>query len=342
MKKLWKIKQAGNINNLALSEEKLLPLADDKIRVATRAVGLNFADIFALVGLYSATPKGSFTPGLEFAGTVTQVGKNVDGYKEGDRVFGVTRFGGYSSVIDSLPQYCYALPDDWSFAEGAAYPAQTLTAWYAIKELANVKPQQNVLIQSAAGGVGYQALQICKSIHARAIGNVSTTEKKEFLAKRGFSDIFVRNPNLFTQQVRELLNGQELHVVLDAIGGKVQQQSYDLLSATGRLIIFGAAEYTPTKRRPNYIKSIWKYLSRPRYDSLQLISDNKSVMGFNLIWLWDEVEVLQPMFSEMQAHDLRPFVGKEFSFTEALNAIDWLKSGKSIGKVVLKVDENDF
>ena len=342
MKKLWKIKQAGNINNLTLTEEKLPVLDDDKIRIATRAVGLNFADIFALVGLYSATPKGSFTPGLEFAGIITEVGKNIDTYAVGDRVFGVTRFGGYSSVIDSLPQYCYVLPENWSFAEGAAYPAQTLTAWYAIKELANVKAGQNVLIQSAAGGVGYQALQICKSIQARGIGNVSTLEKKEFLADRGFRDVFVRNPNLFAKQVRELLAGQELHVVLDAIGGKIQQHSYDLLTATGRLVIFGAAEYTPTKRRPNYIKSIWKYLSRPRYDSLQLISDNKSVMGFNLIWLWDKVEVLQPMFSEMQTHDLKPYVGKEFSFNEALAAIDWLKSGKSIGKVVLKVDDNDF
>ncbi|WP_372369797.1 zinc-binding dehydrogenase [Candidatus Uabimicrobium sp. HlEnr_7] len=338
MKKLWKIKRAGNINNLQLTEEKLSPLDNDKIRVTTKAVGLNFADIFALVGLYSATPKGSFTPGLEFAGVVSEVGKNIDQYSVGDKVFGVTRFGGYASIIDSLPQYCYSLPNNWTFSEGAAYPAQTLTAWYALKELANIKPRQNVLVQSAAGGVGYQALQICKSIGANAIGNVSTLDKKQFLAKQGYDSIFIRDTAQFSQQVRKLLKDEELHAVLDAIGGKIQQQSYNLLCSTGRLVIFGAAEYTPKNRRPNYLKALFKFLSRPRYDSLELISDNKSVMGFNLIWLWDKTEVLQPMFSDMQKHDLRPHIGKEFSFGNALAAIDWLKSGKSIGKVVLKVD----
>ena len=65
-------------------------------------------------------------------------------------------------------------------------------------------------------------------------------------------------------------------------------------------------------------------------------------MGFNLIWLWEKVEVLQPMWDEMQQHDLRPHVGKEFAFREALAAIDWLKSGKSIGKVVLRVEKDDI
>lgn len=335
MRQLWKIKKAGNIQNLNLQKEKLPTLSPDKIRIKTKAIGLNFADIFALVGMYSATPKGSFCPGLEFSGIVTQVGKNTNTFKVGDKVFGVTRFGGYTTAIDSLPIYCYHLPKDWTHAEGAAFPAQTLTAWYAITELGNIKPNQNVLIQSAAGGVGFQALQICKSLGANTIGNVGTANKQSFLQEKGYKNIFVRNNKNFSNQVKDILQDKELHLVLDAIGGKVQQECYNLLAPMGRLVIFGAAEYTPTRSRPNYASALYKFLKRPRYDSLDLISDNKAIMGFNLIWLWEKIEILNSMFLEMTKHDLRPHVGKTFPFEEALEALDWLKSGKSIGKVVL-------
>lgn len=162
------------------------------------------------------------------------------------------------------------------------------------------------------------------------------------MAECGFADIFVRDPQKFSQQVLEYLGDSELRLVLDAIGGQIQKDSYKLLAPMGRLVVFGAAEFTPNKKRPNYLKALVKFIKRPRYDALQMISDNKSVMAFNLIWLWDKIDVLEPMLAEMESHDLRPYVGKEFSFQEAIAAIDWLKSGKSIGKVVLKVNEHDI
>ena len=89
-RKVWRTSKAGNIGRLALQEESLAPLEPDKIRVETHAIGLNFADIFALAGLYSPTPKGSFIPGLEFSGTVVAVGENVNKLAAGDEVMGVT------------------------------------------------------------------------------------------------------------------------------------------------------------------------------------------------------------------------------------------------------------
>jgi len=131
---VWETPKAGSLANLVQKQRPLPPLSAGHVRVQIHAVGLNFADIFALTGLYSATPEGAFTPGLEFAGTVIDTGTdsgNIDSaFQVGDRVMGVTRFGGYCSIIDSEPDYLIPLPDDWSFAEGAAFPAQTLTAWY--------------------------------------------------------------------------------------------------------------------------------------------------------------------------------------------------------------------
>lgn len=128
---------------------------------------------------------------------------------------------------------------------------------------------------------------------------------------------------------------KKLTLILDAIGGKIQKQCYKILAPMGRLVIFGSACYTPGKNRPKYLKSMYEFLTRPLFDPLSMISENKSVMAFNLIWLWDQLDLMNELITEMAAFQVKPHVGKEFHFEEAHKAIDWLRSGKSIGKVVL-------
>ena len=341
MKRLvWRTPRAGAIRRLALCEESLPSTDPGMVRIGVRSVGLNFADIFALTGLYSATPQGSFIPGLEFSGVVMETVPGAHGFSPGDPVMGVTRFGGYASVLDVAPAYCMPLPAGWTFAQGAAFPAQTLTAWYALKVLGDVKPGQAVLVQSAAGGVGLQALHLCLKSGVRPIGAVGSAAKREFLRQRGFPEVVVRGRN-FKNDVRALLGGQNLNLVLDAVGGRYQKEGYELLAPTGRLVVFGAAEFTPGRNRPRYLKALVQYLRRPVYDPLNLISSNRSVLGFNLIWLWDRLDMLLPLLEDLLAMKLEaPCVGKGFPFSEAHAAIDFLRSGQSVGKVVLTLPES--
>jgi len=134
-RRVWRTPAAGKIRSLKLETEPLGEVAPGRIRVRTRAVGLNFADIFALTGLYSATPDGPFIPGLEIAGDVEAIGAEASGFAPGDRVMALTRFGGYADRVDIDPAYALPLPPGWSYREGAAFPVQTLTAWYALHEL---------------------------------------------------------------------------------------------------------------------------------------------------------------------------------------------------------------
>jgi len=337
-RKVWRTGKAGAISNLTLVEEALPELADDRIRVEVKSVGLNFADIFALTGLYSATPEGSFIPGLEFAGVVSALGSSVQtDLKVGDRVYGCTRFGGYATVVDVPPQHCRRIPQSWSFAEGAAFPAQSLTACYALHNLAAVKPGHRVLIQSAAGGVGLQAMRMVRKMGAIPIGTVSSGSKRDFLAGQGFDEVIVRGTN-FAGQLTAQLAGRALHAVLDGIGGKIQKQSFAALAPTGRLVVFGAAEFTPGDK-PHWLKAAWLYLKRPRYDVMDMISSNRSVLAFNLIWLWQEQALFEALLDGCAELDLpAPHVGHEFDFAEAHEAIEKLRSGSSIGKVVLTLD----
>ncbi|NIM01099.1 MAG: zinc-binding dehydrogenase [Acidobacteria bacterium] len=336
-RRAWKIEKAGRIDRLRLVEETLGSLKPDHVRVRVRAAGLNFADIFALTGLYSATPKGAFTPGLEFSGEVLEIGDEVSSsaIATGQRVMGCIRFGGYAEVVDVPASQLQPIPESWSFEQGAAFPAQTLTAWYALSTLGAVAPGQLVLVQSAAGGVGLQAMAICRALGAEPIGTVSGRHKKEFLAALGYEEVIVRSTD-FAKQLDNLLSGRPLHLVLDAVGGKIQRQSYDALAPTGRMVVFGAAEYTPGKNRPRYLSSLWKYLRRPRYDPLAMIPENKSIMAFNLIWLWDDMTLFDRLMGEVAALELDPpHVGKPFPFDDAPAALEHLRSGQSIGKVVL-------
>ncbi len=336
-RRVWKTEKAGRLDDLRLVEESLEPLRADCVRVRVEAVGLNFADIFALTGLYSATPKAAFVPGLELSGEVLGIGESVDAsiVEPGQRVMGCVRFGGYAEIQDVPACQLRMIPDTWSYEQGAAFPVQSLTAWYALSTLGAVCPGQRVLIHSAAGGVGLQAMAICRTLGALALGTVSSQDKRDFLASRGFGQIVVRGPH-FAKQLAELLRGRELHLVLDAIGGKIQRQSFEALAPTGRLVVFGAAEFTPGKKRARYLASAWKYLRRPRYDPLSMVSSNRSLMAFNLIWLWNDLSLMNRLMDEVLALGLAPpHVGRAFPFTRAPEALEHLRSGRSIGKVVL-------
>ncbi|RCU49995.1 zinc-binding dehydrogenase [Corallincola holothuriorum] len=338
MIRFWQTPKAGAIRDLRLQQDSLPALAAEKIRIDVKAVGLNFADIFALTGLYSATPKGAFTPGLEFSGVISAQGKGHNSpFKLGDRIMGVTRFGGYCDTIDIEPDYLVPLADNWSHEQGAAYLVQTLTAWYGLTELGNLKPDQTILIHSAAGGVGLQAMKLVKALGGNPVGTVSSPDKQAFLNSQGFDDVIVRQGS-FSKQLKQA--GRQFDLVLDAIGGEVQTASFDHLSPMGRLVVFGAAEFTPGKNRPNYLKAAWRYLKRPKYDIMPMISDNKSVMAFNLIWLWGQTALLKEQLAAMQQVNIAPpHVGHTFEFENALDAIEYLRSGRNLGKVVLTVNK---
>lgn len=330
---VWYTPKAGAISRLSQRTQPMDELTHNEVRVAVKSIGLNFADIFAMTGLYSATPEGPFTPGLEYSGEVIE--SRSAKFKVGDNVMGVTRFGGYCSVINTQDDYLTLLPPSWSHQQGAAYLVQTLTAYYALTELGNIKPNQTVLIHSAAGGVGLQAMKLVKALGATPVGTVSSNKKAHYLKSLGFEHVIVRDAN-FKKQLQQ---GQyTFDLVLDGVGGAVQKASFEALNPMGRLVVFGAAEFTPGKNRPNYLSAIYKFLKRPKYDVMDMISDNKSVMAFNLIWLWEQVDYLSKLIEDMQTIEIAaPYVGHQFDFNDAKDAIECLRQGNTIGKVVLNV-----
>ena len=336
--------RAGSLARLACVEETLPDPGPGEARLRVEAIGLNFADILACLGLYSATPSGSFVPGLECAGTVEAIGPDTR-LAVGDRVCVLTRFGAYADRLNFSQDYAIPVPEGWSAAEAAAWPVQGMTAWYGLIERAQVAAGETVLVQSAAGGVGLQALGILESLGAKVVATVGNEDKRRFLLSRHgppADSVILRRPGDFGQQLDQALKAvgsAGLDVVFDAVLGPYFRPAMQRLNPEGRFVLFGAADFMPAGRRPNYLALLWRYLRRPRLDPLAMISANQSFIGFNLIWLWEEVDRMPGAIAGLTHHagKRRPHVGERLPFDRAPEAMRLLQSGSTIGKVVLEV-----
>jgi alcohol dehydrogenase len=344
---VWRIDRAGSLARLRLVDEPLGPPGPGEARVAVRAVGLNFADAFACLGLYSATPRGSFVPGLEAAGVVEALGPPLPDRAPlavGDRVIVLTRFGGYATAVNADARYLAPLPAGWSFEQGAAFPVQALTAWYGLVRQGGTRAGSVVLVQSAAGGVGLQALAILARLGARPVAVVGDAAKAHFLAARlglpPVSIVLRRQPGYAARLDAALAahGARGFDVVFDAVLGEWFHAAFARLAPEGRYVLYGAADFMPGGTRRGWARLAWQWLRRPRLDPLAMISDNRGLLAFNLIWLWDAVERVPEAYAALAALALPPpHVGQRHDFGSARAALLELKAGHTVGKSVLTV-----
>jgi len=342
-RQVWRIPKAGSLSALSRVEEPLAAPATGEVQVEVQAVGVNFADVFACLGLYSATPKGSFIPGLECAGRIRRIGAGVSGWREGDAVIVLTRFGGYASYVNVDARTLWPVPDGWTLEEAAAYPVQALTAWYGLVPLGAARAGSVVLVQSAAGGVGLNALHALRHLQARPIAVVGRADKRDWLIKRFALDpatVVIRSPALGRDLDTALAHYGHggFDLVLDAVYGEGFRVAFDRLAPEGRYVLYGAADFMGTGKRPNVLRLAWHYLRRPRLDPLAMIPLNRGMLAFNLIWLWEQASRLpESMRATLELIPERPHIGESFPFDRALDALEAIQSGRTTGKLILRL-----
>jgi len=351
---VWRIDRAGSLARLRRRAEDLPDPGPGEARVAVSAIGLNFADIFACQGLYSATPAGPFVPGLEFAGRVEALGppvvgdggatREASGLSPGDAVFGMTRFGAYATALNVDIRLLRRSPAAWHAVEAAAFPVQALTAWHGLVELGRLSRGEVTLVHSAAGGVGLNALAILQAYGARVVATVGRSSKRDLLVERcglAPAQVLVRDRRRFGRQLDAALahlGARGFDLVFDAVLGPFFTPAFRRLRPEGRHVVYGAAEYMATGSRPRYLRLAWRYLRRPTLDPLGLIDKNRSVLAFNLIWLFPRLDRLSAAYDAIARIITHPpLVGRRFPFDAAPAALGHLQSGESVGKVVLEV-----
>ena len=336
------VHKAGSYNRLIMEHHPLPAVGSEDVLVAVQAIGINYADVVVRMGLYASAKEyvgWPITPGFEFSGTVQSVGTNVQNHTVGDRVFGVTRFGGYASHI-AVPQHqLFPIPESMSMEEAAGFPAVFLTAYFALHELAHPRAGESLLIHSAAGGGGSSLVQLGKAAGCRVVGVVGASHKVPHVEALG-ADVIIDKSTEALWPAAEKAASDGYQVVADANGVATLKESYNHLAPTGRLVVYGFHTMMPKKGgRPNWFKLAWDYLRTPRFNPLDMTNDNKSVLAFNLSYLFEQSSVLErgmtdllSMVNEGEIH--APGV-TTYPFAEVAKAHQDLESGQTTGKLIL-------
>jgi NADPH:quinone reductase-like Zn-dependent oxidoreductase len=309
-----------------------------EVRVAVRAAGVNFADLLGRVGLYPDAPKPPCVVGYEVAGDVDELGEGVEDFQVGQRVMGACRFGGYAQLAIANRSSLLAMPDGWSYSEGAAMPVTYSTAYAGLVRYGGLRRGERVLIQAAAGGVGIAATQIAKLLGAEVYGTASPSKHE---AIKGFGvdhPVDYRTHDVVDEVRRISGEKQPIDLALDAIGGRSFKQSFALLRAGGRLVCFGASEVQAGERR-SPLRALRVVAQTPRFNPLRLMSESKSVIGLNMLTLWDAKqsleELIDPLRDWIADGSLRPVVAREFRLGDGAAAHRYMHERSNIGKVVL-------
>jgi synaptic vesicle membrane protein VAT-1 len=342
--RLISITKPGSFERLQLVEAPDPKPGVGQVRVAARAAGVNFADVVVRLGLYESAKKyvgWPITPGFEFSGEVAELGEGVADLQLGERVFGLTRFGGYASQVCVPRAQLFRVPAAWSHAQAASFPTVHLTAYYALREILRTRPgrSERVLVHAAAGGVGLAALQVARADGLLPIAVVGASHKREVALAYGAGEVIDKSTQALWPEVERLAPGG-LHYVLESNGAETLKQSYAHLRPTGRLVVYGFTSMLSRGRgRPNWLKLAWEFLRMPRFHPLEMVNVNKGVVGFNLSYLFEEqallTDAMTRMLAEVEAGVLRPLPVTEFSLSDAAAAHRALQSGTTVGKLVL-------
>lgn len=337
------IDRPGGYERLVLRRVASPPVAPGHVRVAVESCGVNYADCIVRMGLYSSAKEyvgWPITPGFEVAGTVAELGDGVDDLTLGQAVLAVTRFGGYASEVVVPRHQLFARPRGWSANEAAALPAVGLTAWYALLELAAPPPGATILVHSAAGGVGGVLVQLGRHLGCRVVGVVGSPHKVEQARALGAELVIDRSSEDLWARA-EAFAPAGYHAIFDANGVATLGQGFGHLAPTGRLVVYGFASMLPRAgQRRSWVRLAYHWLRTPRFDPFALTQKNRSVMGFNLSYLFDHTERLERGMELLLgwADDgvLRPPPVEAFALRDAAAAQARLESGATVGKLVLR------
>jgi NADPH:quinone reductase-like Zn-dependent oxidoreductase len=221
---------------------------------------------------------------------------------------------------------------------GAGMLVNYVAAYQLLVVMGSLHQGDRVVIQSAAGGIGLAALDICRLYGAHTIG-VASAAKHAFLRSRGLDHAIDSRGADVAKQIQQVSQGEGVELVLDSQGGPSWRQSYGLLAPTGRLLTFGASSLAPGQRRSRL--SLLRFvLTMPRFTPLRLMNDNRGILGVNVGHLWHKPDLIRGWVEQLLTWyaegKIVPQIDRAFPFAQAPAAHQYLHDRKAIGKILLE------
>ena len=307
----------------------------EHVVIENKAASVNFPDVLMIQGLYQFQPELPFIPGGESAGIVSAVGDGVENISVGDRVFAMTGMGAFSEKISAHNSSVVKIPDNMGFEAAAALPMTYGTSLYALKQRANLKAGETLLVLGAAGGVGLATVELGKAMGARVIAAASTNEKVDLCIQHGADEGFIYPSGVLNRdqqkelsnKIKELSGGIGPNVIYDPVGGTYSEPCLRSIAWEGRYLVIGfAAGADQIPKMPL---------------NLTLLKGCQIVGVFWGAWVGMHPEENKKNFEELfKLHSegkINPEVSDSFTLDDGALAIAHLKDRKAKGKVIIEI-----
>jgi NADPH:quinone reductase len=237
----WLCENPTGVDALSWKE---LPTPQPKageVLIEIKAASLNFPDLLIVQNKYQMKPPLPFVPGSEYAGVVQAVGEGVRHLRVGQNVACLSGTGGFGSHTIAPAALCMLLPEGFSHVDAAAFIMIYATSWHALKDRAQLKAGETVLVLGAAGGVGTAAIQIAKAAGARVIAAASSDEKCALCTRLGADATINYASSKLREEIKRLTDGKGPDVIYDPVGGDYAEPALRSIAWRGRYLVVGFA-----------------------------------------------------------------------------------------------------
>ncbi len=292
-----------------------------EVLIKVAAASLNRADLGLRKGTYRiAADALPVIPGREFAGAIAKLGAGANEFTLGQRVVAYPSLGGYAEFAVAKTAEVRPIPGGVTFAQAAALPTASLTAWFGLQTDGDLKSGEWLLVQGGSSGVGVAAIQIAKHLGAKVIATSGSEEKCRKLRKLGADATIDVSAHDFLAEVSRVTNQRGVDVVLEMIGGEVYQRSLQTLAPGGRLFSIGGAFGAV----PDPAPALTEGRSATRFSITNYLKAKP-----------EEFPQLDQILQLVQAKRFDPGIGKTFPLAETAAAQRYLEGREHFGKVML-------
>ncbi|MBV9814909.1 MAG: NADPH:quinone oxidoreductase family protein [Alphaproteobacteria bacterium] len=316
-------RQWGAIDQLILGEVPVPEPGPDEVLIRVKATAVNYADSIMVAGRYQTKPPLPFSPGLETAGEVDACGRDVSGFRPGDRVMAILAYGGLAEFAVAPAAETYRTPEDMSFAEAGAFPIAYFSSHVAIRWQGRLAASEILLVLGASGGVGLAAVEIGKAMGAHVIAAASTPEKLAVAVEHGADATVNYATEQLTDQVMALTEGRGADVCFDPVGGPLFDAALSSLGWGGRMLLVG------------FVSGL------PQIPANRLLVKHRAALGSSLRYFrWYAPEKLRTSVDELLCWHaegrLRPCIAHRLPLERSVEAIRLLTERRTYGKVVVE------
>ncbi len=318
--------QFGMPNTLSFEDIETPKPKNDEVLIVVKACSVNFPDTLIIQGKYQFRPEFPFSPGSDVAGIVEKVGENVKHLQEGDEVVGFIPFGGFAEKAVVKAKDCFPKPQGMSMVNASAFLLAYGTSYYALKDRANLKKGEIILILGASGGVGLTALELSKLMGAKVIAAASTIEKMELCKQFGADEVINYTKESVRDKIKELTNGKGVDVIYDPVGGHFSELALRAIAWRGRHLVIGFANGEIPKIPIN----------------LTLLK-GASIVGV----FWgafaqkqpkESLENIKQLLTWFARGELKPHIDKTYALKSAPKALEDMMQRKTKGKIVIDLE----